>query len=327
LKNLTDAYLDNGGVEVHQSFASHVKPTIVAVQYGALAVIAPWLDISHQLDCKRCFRFEVVRGCIAIRSGKFQDQDIFHGIPSDICVIETQRTEDVKDFTNKFQSMSSGPGTKLRINKDESQEKCDWVLVSMDQNRHKLLMRVVTGQHSRMVDPSRAIVQLSRAIRIPTCSHQGKSEGVVPQKITVELSGFEELLGRWDAWDSDDESSSSGVSEVDDTPPPKKRKTGDGEGEDEDEALRSMRVSHTLVSSFKYNAALALTGDDPVLVDSGASCLTCSLKYAASVQAENGRDDNCCWIIHRDRNPAKTSPQIMLPARLALPPAGERNPV
>jgi hypothetical protein len=325
LKNFTDAYLDDGGVEVHKSFASHVKPTIVAVQYGALAIIAPWLDISHKLNCKGCFRFEAVRGCIALRCGELQGQHIFRGIPSDIYVIETQRTEDVRDFAKNFQSMCSKPATKLRINKDESQEVWDWVLMSMDQNRHKLLMRVQTGHHSRMVDPSRAIVQLSRTIRIPTCSHTGGSQGVVPQKTIVELNSFDELLGRWDAWDSDDASSSSGDSEVDATPPPKKRKTVGVEGEDED--IQSMRVSHRLDSSFKFNAALALTGDDPVLIDSGGSCLTCSLEYAASVQAENGRDDNCRWVIHTDRNPAKTSPRVMLPARLALPPAEERNPV
>ena len=112
LKHLTDACRDNGGIDVHTSLAAHVKPTVVAVQYGALAVVAPWLDISQQLNCRRCFRFEIIQGCVALLNGEYDGHYTFHSVPGDIGVIETQRTEDISDLAEYQTSSVMKPGGK-----------------------------------------------------------------------------------------------------------------------------------------------------------------------------------------------------------------------
>ncbi|KAK2606025.1 hypothetical protein QQS21_003543 [Conoideocrella luteorostrata] len=177
LENMTDACRDEGGAEVHTSFASRVKPTVVAIQYGALSVAAPWLDISQPLKLRHCLRFEIVPGArLAICTGDMENnRTLLHNVTGDISVVETQQTEDVSDFNERFPPQQHKQNTRLQLNEDASQETYSWVLVSVDQYRHKLLMRVLSGLHSRMVEPSRTIVQLSRAISIPTCGHDVSS--------------------------------------------------------------------------------------------------------------------------------------------------------
>jgi hypothetical protein len=156
------------GVERHGSFASDVKPTVVAIQYGGLSVVAPWLDISQPLALRGCFRFDILHGQVAVPTGVADDgSPMLHCVAGDTAIIETQATEIVSDFSRLFPPETRDPGTTVHLDDDACEEVCDWVLVSGDRAPHKLLMRVLAGKHSRMVELSRAMVQLSRVIRIP----------------------------------------------------------------------------------------------------------------------------------------------------------------
>lgn len=72
------------------------------------------------------------------------------------------------------------------------------MLAPEDRVRLKLLMRVSSGQHSRMVEPSRAMTQFARTINIPPCKHSTVNEAVVPRNCEVDLKYFDKLLGGWD---------------------------------------------------------------------------------------------------------------------------------
>lgn len=358
LSTMTDAVRDYWGAEAHTSFAHRLMSTVVAVQYGSLAVVAPWLDISHPLSLKRCFRFEIARGQIAVSVEEDTNSGYhskFHQIAADMAVVETQAADSVSDFIKRFPSTVHGPNAEATLLNDHCDKIiCDWVLVSVTKERHKLLMRVRAGEHSRMVEPSRAMVQFTRATSVPRCCHESQSETrieTVPAGCTVELNQFDELIGRWTAagaegyppadeesddgsqpgplededmemQSSDDENSGAGGYDGEAQHPRKKLKAdleeamaADGQnGDDTDDegdgsAEVPIRASHVLNSPFKLNIALALTGDDPVLIADDSSCFGCALGFARSRIANNGRRNTCRWLI----NWAK-SRQAMVPA-------------
>ncbi|KAH8666782.1 hypothetical protein BX600DRAFT_281404 [Xylariales sp. PMI_506] len=325
LREMSDGYRPDGGVEVHTSFAGYVKPTIIAVQYGSLSVVAPWLDITQRLSCRGCFRFQVVQGRIALQSGEVNGQPVLRGLPGDMCVVETQQTEDVFDFRESDPLTPLKAGARVRVEVDTSPETCDWVLVSADQTLHKLLMRVQSGQHSRMVEPSRALLQLSRKIDAPRCEHVIGHEAEVTEGSAVELASFEQLVGRWratepnddetdeaesaDGVDSEEPTSESARGSEDRPPQSKRRKT------DVDDAPMLIRASHLMGTFFKFNTALALTGDDPVIISDGQTCLDCALRFALRTTAQDDREDTCRWLVHRSRDAVRTTPKYILPER------------
>jgi hypothetical protein len=170
--------------------------TIIALQCGSLAVIAPWLSISQPLSCRGSFRFEIVHGQLALGSGQVDGQHVLRGIPDERCVIETRATEHVSGFNTRSPSEMHEAGATLCLGVDTSKEKWDWILLPVDPVRKTLLLRVASGDHSRMVDPSNTLRWLSCVTEVPACGHTLPNEGAVPENAQVQLHGFEELLGR-----------------------------------------------------------------------------------------------------------------------------------
>ncbi|KAK4210397.1 hypothetical protein QBC37DRAFT_448381 [Rhypophila decipiens] len=184
---------------------------IIAAQYGALAVVAPWIDISQHLSRKRSFRFDIVQGKLGLYRGS---DEMNHGqhihemaTSNDLCVVMTPRTEDVTKFGAKEERRVHEAGAVLTFERDKSEEQWSWVLVPVDETKKMLLLRVVSGQHSRMVDPSNALGQLFSSVKLPTCTHRGQpvNRNIVPENCQVELHGFDQLLGHWGDEDSDGE--------------------------------------------------------------------------------------------------------------------------
>lgn len=300
-------------------------PTTVAVQCGSLAVIAPWLDISRPLSCRRSFRFEVVRGRLALCSTQEDGQSSLRGLAGDICVVETQRTEDVSTFNSRSPPDVHEPGTVLSLEADGSEEKWDWTLVPVNEAKQKILLRIVSGEHSRMVQPSMAIRQLTRALEVSPCNHRLTSVGRTPDKSLVELDNFGELLGRWGEPVTDEETDYDSEEDAEDQrpqlPPRKKSRTIPTP-----ESMRKpteVCASQVLDSSFKFNTALALVGAGPVLVNNEDCCLKCSLKLAVDTKDER-RDDQmgvhnptCRWVIAKRKHAVERLP-LGLPKRRAI---------
>jgi hypothetical protein len=225
--------------------------------------------------------------------------------------VETQHTEDVSDYARLFQMPHHPPSAGIQLGRDKSDEIFDFVLVSAGEERYKLLLRVTSESHSRMIDPSRAIIKMARGFQTLRCSHSVK-EGVasVPEGHTVELYRFDELLGRWGALRERKRDP-----EVDEEPPSSEEEGSHPDAstqaanssslpqeaqEGKEKILKPLRITHILDSSFKFNTALALAGDSPVFVGSGDSCLKCAVNTAISFPLDSYYSNYGRWIICHD---------------------------
>ncbi|KAH6970188.1 hypothetical protein DER45DRAFT_551552 [Fusarium avenaceum] len=279
LDTLTDATYNDGPVDTPLPFIQHLGATIIAVQHGDLAVVAPWIDFAQKLDYRRCFRLEVVQGRIGIpiqESGKVH----FQAVARDTAVIETQHTEDVSDYVSMFEMPLHDGGSEIQISTDKCNERHDFMLVSVAATRYKLLMRVTSESHSRMVDPSRPIIKMARGIYNRKCNHSSDKVGVVPDGHSVELYRFDEILGRWGAK----------IPKVDEEATPSKSTSttrSRAKGKIPSNKTKVICVTHVLESDFKLNTALALDADNPTLLCTGNICLTCALKEMLNLSLED----------------------------------------
>jgi len=301
-------------------------PNIVAVQHGALAAIAPWLDISQQLNLRGCFRFEVVQGCIALPRRDNIGQPTFHSVFGDFGVIETEGTEDMSDSGEYRVTSVRVPGEAIKVVRDLSPQHHDWMLFPADRTRLVLLLRVSSGQYSRIVDPSNAIRTLCRAFNITTCKHSALNTASVPEWCLVGLTPFEELLGTWDYSDTEElrkmaateleNVNIAGTSSIKTAKPSNVDSEGEvdtcssPEGEPTPYPSYADRLIHSsqlLDTHFKFNTALALIGDGTVFLNSGETCLKCSLEFARDLSSAD--DGRCRWLLHQIDQPTETVPQ------------------
>jgi hypothetical protein len=151
------------------------------------------------------------------------------------------------------------------------------------------------------------------------------------------MSSFSEVIGRWCGpdWEGGAPTESSRASDTDmhmeddseegnhpqESPHGRSpNESGDslvddsnaGTGETEDGTI-PLHVSQILNSAFKVNVSLSLTGDEPVLVGNGLSCLRCSLEFAKDIKAENERGDGCRWVVNQTKTPRRTVPLVQYP--------------
>lgn len=310
LDTMTDATYNDSTTDTPHPFMQNLGATIVAVQHGDLAVVAPWLDLSQRIDRRRCFRWEVIKGRLEVPVDEVSGGTVLQEVARDTCVIETQHTEDVSDYAEMFKMPSHPAGTEIQLGKDKSEETCDFVIVSSGE-KYKLLMRVTSGDHSRMVDPSRAIIKMAHGIHTLQCRHGPGKRGTVatvPEGHPVELYRFDELLGRWGAVESkerDPDEQGDGLSSAEALPsqqsPPTHQRNPDKH--------RHLRVTHILNSLFKFNTALALSADNPVFMGSGSVCLNCALEKAIGSELPDFYKDYQRWIIMRDLLPSSQVPR------------------
>jgi hypothetical protein len=316
LEQLTPSAENDTLIKAKPNFMQHVGAAIVAVQYGNLAVVAPWLDISKPIRTRNCFRFSIAEGRLCLASDEWSQGPVaIQEVTRDIAVVETQHTEDVRDYINRYEKQSEAPGTQIAVSDDTSDEHCDYVLVSVDENRYKLLMRVSSNTHSRMVDPSRAILRISSNIPKLKCVHGPIQRAAVPANQVLELYTFDELVGRWSDSPNRDTDSPDDTSEE-----TSENEGSDGPPEAPDRASPpAIRISHILTSSLKYNVAISLTGSDPIITNRGDACLECTLKKTINFQAENGLEKHGRWVINKAREPMPASPTPRLGLGISRP--------
>jgi len=223
-------------------------------------------------------------------------------VARDTSVIETQNTEDVTDYAKMFKMPMHPGATEIQIVNDKSGASCDFLLVSIGETKHKLLMRITSESHSRMVDPSRTITKMAHGIHNLKCEHS-----------PVELYRFNELLGRWRGLegkekDPEDDASTSSIATLDQ----ETQDAGAGTSDNTCKPGRPFQVTHILDSSFKYNTALALSGDNPIFVCNGDACLNCIFKQATESELPSWTKDYSRWIINRHPKPSNRAPRNQL---------------
>lgn len=295
--------------------------TTVAVQFGDLAVIAPWLDLAIPISTKGCFGIVVTRGRIGVIVERFDGSCQFQPVEAETAVVQTLETEETSDFVERFPKQQEPPDSKISIPTDHSEVSSDYILVSDGPSLYKLLMRVSSGTHSRLIDPSIAMLKLSQQVPTVICNH---AKGPVAQSPhlprTLKTYPFDDLLGRWSTA----------------SPPPDNNRTPteseiiqqadwDEQGfeiaapteyqeysEKTNPSLPSTyHCSFGLDTYFKYHVALALTLHCVTLANHGGACVDCALKEAFQMEASNGIDDlnHDRWIINRTANAAKSRPK------------------
>jgi hypothetical protein len=316
LHKLTDATYNDASVDTSPHFMQHLSSAIIAVQHGGLAVVAPWLDISQHLSCRGCFQFTIVEGQLGLPIDETSSGPVLQGLARDTAVLETQHTEDVSDYASRNKVPEHSSTKALEILEDKSEAFCDYVLLSVDEKRYKLLMRVSSESHSRMIDPSMAMLKLASKVFQVKCAHTKTTAAVVPERATAELYQFDELLGRWGDTTRREtispnnspeppESQSDGenaLQSIDDPPGPNLSATNANTAESAPKP-RKLRISHFLDSSFKYNTALALTDDDPVFVNHGDSCMQCCLSQGTEFEDTSLGQGYARWVINKVKSP------------------------
>ena len=242
--------------------------TFAAIQYGNLAAIAPWLDLSQQLVIERCFYLLEVKGRVGVISYDTEDRERFQSVEDEYAVIQTEKTEDTRGiFTGNPKNLLSSE-SEIRLDYDDSAPIVDFVLVPVDDFVYRLLMRVQTHKYSRIVDSSDTMRRVTRTLPLhPRCKHP-KTPVLTKLDLPIAIYSFDEVIGRWNK---------EGLCEA----------SGDGQ----EETTATYHVTERLTTHFQQNLAMALSVGSIAAVDEGL-CFACLLKEVEQVQNPPDRQDH-----------------------------------
>lgn len=236
----------------------------LAMQYGDLAVVAPWVDISKPISHIGLFGFIPVQGRLCIstthRGHQFLD--------TEFAVVLTRPSETITQTMDESPVALTGP----RLNVDHSHVEMDTMLFPSDQERHVLLNRVRVGQSSRVINPCAAVIMQLRQSHMSdavACDHDGAKEAPdqIPNDIQQSLAVYnvENLLGTWPPSD-----------------------------------LSRINVTQVFDSYLKYHIALALAQDGIVAVNR-TSCWVCAAKELHSLKGKRIRSSSGRFLINTSK--------------------------
>ncbi|KAL9108442.1 MAG: hypothetical protein Q9227_006776 [Pyrenula ochraceoflavens] len=240
------------------------EDSIAAIQYGNLAAIAPWIDMSQSLELSGIFRLVGARGRIGVAQdnrGNYK-QSRFCGVEGNFAVVIVEMSEDVLSFNANFSKATNPAGTILEIVKDESDVETDAVLVSDAEDIYELLVRVKTRNHSRFVVPRAAMLSVLAVAPTTQCSHELRASEryLHPTK----HYSFDELLGRWP-----------------DAMRPCTLESCQSCSHNHDDRIGTIHITNILDTLLKRNIALALSmGNIAVQNEPWRTCLSCTLEQA-----------------------------------------------
>jgi hypothetical protein len=284
-------------------FAEVIGPTVVAIQHGNLAVVAPWLDLSLPLTIRNCFSFKIIEGRLGLikNNGSY-----FQSLQGDTAIIETRHSEDVQSFSCKFPLRPEAVGSKVSLCRDNSQVSNDLMIEPYGPNRYVLLMRISSDTHSRFVDVARAMIKISQPAHSIRCNHPINKITTVRQSDPVlKMYNFDELLGRWPDVVNNGKTEESRNEEIQrnqqlradhDSP------ATDGLGCPAE--VSTLLVSQILDSYLKYNIALALVYEEDTILNHGKACMACILEKGTTLEKTSGLDcfQGYKWVICRNEH-------------------------
>ena len=249
--------------------------TYAAIQYGNLAAIASWLDISKKMQIRGCFGLLEGRGKLTVAAHS-DGEERFHSIEENEAIIQTAITENTGDYVARFEKSFRPVGEEVLLGDDISPADYDVMLVSASETTYRLLTRVQSATHSRIVDPSAAMIKLAKGVSIAECLHR-ENERLLPFKLGVpaKIYSFDEVLGRWPGSYFDRAYQSEYWTDL---------------SMDERQRGLDRRGSVHLTAVFdtflKQNVALALSIDDVAILNPQTSCLSCGLQQMEAEHTE-----------------------------------------
>jgi hypothetical protein len=241
-----------------------------AIQYGNLATLAPWLDLNRELTVRGCFGLIGSRGRLGVITRSHDRHAQFRSVEENFAIIETENTEDTTPYCSRYKKVASLADNHLQVDEDESYVESDVILYQMDDKFYRLLLRIKTQNHRRIVDPSDALSAVIRMLPSITCQHQAQPPEM--SALTAKIYTMDEVVGRW----PDMIQSYVSTSTANDNMSPNGA---------------TVHLSHILDTHLKKNIALALSVC-PVAVTNEPkfACPTCTLSHARKAEREPLRE-------------------------------------
>jgi hypothetical protein len=166
-----------------------------AIQYGNLATQAPWLDLTREHTVQGCFGLIRSRGRLGVVTRSDDQHAQFRSVEENFAIIETENTEYTTSFCLRYKKVASPADHRLRIDEDESSVESDVILCQMDDKFYRILLRIKTNTHWRVVDPSDALSAITRMLPSTACEHKDQPPELSP--VTAKIYTIDEVLGRW----------------------------------------------------------------------------------------------------------------------------------
>lgn len=239
----------------------------IAIQYGGLAVVAPWIDLSMEVKHLGSFGFVTVQGRLCVSTARQSGSDSDHQfLNTEFAVIKTRPTEtiEVDDQPNDLDAKSSD----LQLGIDDHHVEVDAILFPSDDEVYFLLTRVRAGRFSRLINPCVPAIMQAKHLHdmySEVCKHES---GHTPRETESDLYkstsvySFDRLLGKWPCI-----------------------------------ALSRLHMSQVLDTHLKYNIALALAEGGIVAVNK-SGCWTCSAGKLLGIKSRHVRMSSGLFLIH-----------------------------
>lgn len=257
---------------------------ICALQYGSLAAVAGWLDMNKELKVHGSFSLNYGEGKLGTINEDDSDNH-FRGIVSDFAFVQTEEMENTTSYNNLHPKAPDRGWSEMRDLTDHSKAKSDCILVSLGDNVYRLLTRVKSDTHSRIIDPTEVMVGVAAGIpllpNLEDCAeHAGRDRSLsLPETMTS--YSFDEVLGRWP--------------------------------EADEPGLSNYFVSSFLDTNLKVNVAYALLADyrnahNRAISTSEIPCVECIAEYHGK---KGARNDKPLYIVNAASHTQKLKRAIM----------------
>ena len=248
----------NPVLETHPAYGG---TSVAAIQYGNLASQAPWLDLTRELTVPGCFALITSRGRLGVVTTDDEHAQ-FRSVEENFAIIETENTEDTTAFCSRYSKEASLIDHNSHLDHDDSTVESDVILYQVDDRFYRLLLRIKTKTHWRILDPSDAFNATIRMLALARCQHLPGALEMTP--MMAKIYTFDEVVGRWP------ETVQSRVSTA------------------RDDAAKdggTFHLTNVLNSHLKKNIALSLSVCSVAVANcEELACLTCTINNARKAE-------------------------------------------
>lgn len=248
---------------MHRAFGG---TSIAAIQYGNLATQASWLNLTQSHTPKGCFSLIGSRGRIGVMT-RSEDHDLqLRSVEENFAIIETETTEEASYFNSRYPKAPSLVDQHFQPDDDASSIETDVILCQIDNEYYRILLRIKTTNHWRIIDPSDTLNGMIRMLPFTTCQHTQR-QLTAPSEV-VKLYTMDEILGRW----------------------PDVVRKNVSTNRDATPNNGTIRVTQKLDTHLKKNVALALSICPVAVLNYPQDvCVTCTLVHARKAQRQTLR--------------------------------------
>ncbi|KAJ2967511.1 hypothetical protein NQ176_g9628 [Zarea fungicola] len=240
-----------------------------AIQYGNLAAQAPWLDLTREISVRGCFALVGSKGRLGVITRRDDRSSQFRSVEENFAIIETENTEDMTVFGSRYKKEASLVDHSLKLIDDEESVESDVILCQMDDRFYRLLLRIKTNTHWRIVDPSDAFSAAIRMLPFTACQHNSQPPDLSP--VPAKIYTMDDVLGRW---------------------PDTIQSMATSKNPSEASHGATIHMTHILDTQLKKNVALSLSVcSTAVPVYPEHVCITCAVIFARNAERKPLRDE------------------------------------